>query len=333
MKIRKVKIMGNWLDLIKVLILGAALCGVVAAFLLEVFALLARKLQLNPLLDMLSIWALTLFPLLGAMGFAIAILTLSFAKAADLIVDHCMAHPGVEHLHFCLEHLPAVTIPVSTALVTLLIVSYPLIHIGQTICYELIGYCQTRQVTRLTKSRRFMLLPGDRREAIVVGLFSPKIIISTGLHASLTRRERRIVLAHEVSHLRNRDLVHKFLLRLFLSFHFPVTKQRLMKAWLLNREVAADRKVANRFGKFPLAKTLLKVMKQNRVSEFSYGLSVAGSDLSQRIEVILSDYKGNYLITQFVNFLIPTLVFTASSLVILNHHGFESMMNIIIQGH
>lgn len=133
--------------------------------------------------------------------------------------------------------------------------------------------------------------------AFTHGLIRPKIYISTGLLASLTREEVRGVLFHEIHHKKNRDPLRFFLATMLRDtfFYLPVGGYITRRLHAV-KERAADDAVIKRTGD-PLvfAETLLKVAKfgVDMRLDIARTASITGSgSLESRIKRLV-DGKGN----------------------------------------
>ncbi|HTK03952.1 MAG TPA: M56 family metallopeptidase [Candidatus Eisenbacteria bacterium] len=97
--------------------------------------------------------------------------------------------------------------------------------------------------------------------AVTVGLFSPRIVVSTGLVSSLTLAELRAVLAHEAHHCLRRDplraVAWESLRRAF--FFLPVIRD-VARHFSLAREIDADRHALTLSGSRALAAAMYKAV-------------------------------------------------------------------------
>lgn len=107
---------------------------------------------------------------------------------------------------------------------------------------------------------RLDVVAGDDAFAITYGLIRPRILVSTGLAASLSPAEIRAVLAHEREHLRHRDPLRLLAARLAAAWgcYLPAAGWLVRRA-ALRRELAADRAAAGSAGRGVLAAALLKL--------------------------------------------------------------------------
>ena len=107
---------------------------------------------------------------------------------------------------------------------------------------------------------RLDAVAGEDAFAVTYGLFRPRILVSTGLAAVLTRAEIGAVLAHEREHLRHRDPLRLLAARLFAAWgcYLPAARWLASRA-ALGHELGADRAAAGRAGRGVLAGALLKL--------------------------------------------------------------------------
>lgn len=77
------------------------------------------------------------------------------------------------------------------------------------------------------------------RSPCLLGLFRPVLVLPTGLHRELTRGELKLVLLHELAHLRRRDLALNWVLAAVEVFHWfnPIV-------WTISRRIREEREEA-----------------------------------------------------------------------------------------
>lgn len=86
----------------------------------------------------------------------------------------------------------------------------------------------------------FRLLASAEPIAFTAGLLRPRIFLSRGLFASLSREEQNAVLAHEIAHARRRDPLRCFVVQLIFEALFVPASQRWTNRYRALREVKAD---------------------------------------------------------------------------------------------
>jgi Zn-dependent protease with chaperone function len=96
--------------------------------------------------------------------------------------------------------------------------------------------------------------------AVTRGLARPRILVSDGLPGALSLAELTAVLAHERSHLRNRDPARLLATRLLAAYGCYLPAARWLAGRVaLDRELAADRAALAQAGRGDLAGALLKL--------------------------------------------------------------------------
>lgn len=129
-------------------------------------------------------------------------------------------------------------------------------------------------------SGRIDLVAVDEPLALTYGFVRPRVAVSTALvDAASSPAELRAVLEHEAYHARNLD-PPKLLLARWLEtvfFYLPVLRD-LRSRYLLTRELAADRRAAERCGVPPLARALLNVGTTQRFG-VAAGAALGGTEL------------------------------------------------------
>ena len=133
----------------------------------------------------------------------------------------------------------------------------------------------------LRLSGRIDLVAADEPFAVTYGFVRPRIAMSTALvDAASSPAELRAVLEHEAYHARNLDPL-KLLLARWLEavfFYLPVLRD-LRARYLLTRELAADRRAAERCGVPPLARALLNVGTATQRFGVAAGAALGGTEL------------------------------------------------------
>ena len=159
---------------------------------------------------------LALLPWLLPASTTVGMLVLAWSKQMGWIHDHCNDHPQ-HHPHFCLEHLPELMLDHGHSLFAvalLLIMGVPFVR--------LFGHFRAvarrlAPIRQLSHGRGLLLWVDDERTlGFAAGIRRPRIFLSRGMDRLLDKREQRIVLAHEVAHIRHHDLLHSAVLAFLL---------------------------------------------------------------------------------------------------------------------
>jgi Zn-dependent protease with chaperone function len=253
--------------------------------------------------------------LLGFLGFFLFIL---FSLASDLIpAVRDIVHLVIEK---CLEKCAALT-PVAISafygLRSLLVFALPVLFVfafSKSLSQALRVRAFSRSLTWVNipprlkrlltesdlKPNQVRFFPCSLRFACTVGLFTPKILISTQIVESLTDDEVMAVLRHEQSHLRRRDPLRGVLIVFFAQFFFflPLAR-KLMKDSRDDSEVIADHHaLARSCPAASLASALIKVRRENIavVKELD---GFAGDDfLGERLSRILNMKTENVVLAR-----------------------------------
>lgn len=166
-------------------------------------------------------------------------------------------------------------------------------------CLLKLAYYGSRFIGHLAKYQQqkvngkiAVIIPNDLPYIAQIGFWQPKLVISTGLLASLDRKHLAAVMAHEQAHLYYRDTFWFFWLGWIRSFSFwlPNT-EALWQELLLLRELRADRQAAKKVDFLSIAESLLIVAKAPLDPVLSASLNHATVDnrLNERIDALLEE--------------------------------------------
>ncbi len=207
--------------------------------------------------------------------------------------DHCHAHPG--HAHLCLAHpaaplsvLSAATLSASIVVVlsaTILAARRLRRRTGELQALEAgtVG-CDAGDVTRVESDRPF---------ALCIGIWRPRVLLSTGLERHLAARQTEIVLAHEEAHRQRRDALRSWVAGLLSVGHLPPVRTRVLGALELAQEQACDEEAGKRFGdRLAVAETLLDVERCLRSTTLpdpaiATGRAFGAGDTAARIRALV----------------------------------------------
>ncbi|HUG98730.1 MAG TPA: M56 family metallopeptidase [Gammaproteobacteria bacterium] len=237
----------------------------------------ARKMRL--LLVALLPWAI---PLLAVS----AVLAPAIAKPLGVIAHHCVEH-GPGHPHICLAHPPIVALSAWHWLAVTFAFLWLLWSIGTHVLRRRHALLQLRSLLAFAGgSGPVRTLDTPHVVALTADPGHPVILLSSELRRRLHPRHRRIVLAHEVAHLRHGDLYFSRLIDALLVPHVRPVAKRMRMAWRQAIEEHADDVVAARFGREDVAQALVRVARMPAVSAGS-ALRATGGNAVQRIERLL----------------------------------------------
>lgn len=193
----------------------------------------------------------------------------------------------------------------------------------------------TDQCTRLGLAGRVDIAACAGALAFCYGLWSPRILLSSGLLARLTTAELEAVLLHERVHLLRRD-PFRLLLARSLAATFPAISliPALAQRVAAEQEVAADQAAVQVQGRpHHLAAALFRLLTEASPESWSAGLALSGlSPTSIRLEALIDPAKTQELLRlpaatlrRGMSLLAATAVtgFTFTLLVQAGHVGFR----------
>lgn len=139
--------------------------------------------------------------------------------------------------------------------------------------------------------------------AFSAGLLKPKTFITKGLANELQTSELKIVQLHELSHVINKDSLHKLIFGFMSSFFPRGISKTLQHEMALSMELKADSFiVSNGISKLDVATTLLKVTKiisayERNSDEGSLQCGFSSNDVKVRIESLLTQQPARSITT------------------------------------
>lgn len=154
------------------------------------------------------------------------------------------------------------------------------------------------------------------RSPVVTGLWRPVLLLPVGFDESLSAQEARLVLRHELTHIKRGDLPLNALLCLLLALHWfnPLLWLAFFKA-RLDREAACDAQVLNRepqAERVAYGHTLLRVeiaFSQHGLSLGFVGIFQRGSALRFRIQSIATPLSQTVTMKTTLSLCIALLTF------------------------
>lgn len=121
--------------------------------------------------------------------------------------------------------------------------------------------------------------------AFTMGMWKPRIILSTGLVKLLDHNELKAVIYHEMFHQKHRDPVKTFVLSLVgaVMWYLPILKW-FRHHYNIAREVLADHYAVNRLGSGQdLGGALVKMLKYGRTAPVQAAVSFSDTSINYRI--------------------------------------------------
>jgi Zn-dependent protease with chaperone function len=127
---------------------------------------------------------------------------------------------------------------------------------------------------------RVALVDSDEPFSFVYGALTPRVTVSRGLYELTSPRELDAVLEHERYHVHNLDPLKVMLARGLPAtfFYLPVLSD-LHVRYLAGRELAADRRAVDAYGKQSLAGALFKVVRGPGWPELGTAAAIGGPEL------------------------------------------------------
>ncbi|UHA75498.1 M56 family metallopeptidase [Paenibacillus sp. 481] len=150
----------------------------------------------------------------------------------------------------------------------------------------------TMQLNEIYSEREKSITVIDHPEpiAVTMGLFNPRIVISTGLIHLLDDDELEAVIHHEMHHRHQADPLKSFVLYLFAAvlWFIPILKWS-HETYKMLKEVMADHYSINKIGSAtPLASALLKLVKYRRAQQMPAAcISLLDSAVNYRIQKLI----------------------------------------------
>jgi hypothetical protein len=215
-----------------------------------------------------------------------AVLAPAIAKPLGVIAHHCFEH-GPGHPHICFAHPPIVALSAWHWLAISLVLLWLAWSIGTHALHRRRGRLQLRSLLAFARGSGLLrTLDTPHAVALAADPGRPVILLSSKLRRCLAPKQRRIVLAHEVAHLRHGDLVLSRLIDTLSVLHIGRARRVLRASWRQAIEEHADDVVAARFGRATVAETLIQVARMPALGTGS-ALRATGGNTVQRIERLL----------------------------------------------
>lgn len=159
----------------------------------------------------------------------------------------------------------------------------------------------------------FIVINSLKPFAFCFGIVKPKVYISNKLKCLLTKRELKVVVAHENYHLKSHDTITSMLVNIFESlFPYLPTISDVIKHYRIERELMADQfAIIESGGNKDLINVLKKLLKYRPEFSFAGIPAIAEVDtLEPRINKLINNqhfvkrFNCNNLIISFMSILI-----------------------------
>jgi Zn-dependent protease with chaperone function len=248
--------------------------------------------------------------------------------------DHCLAHAG--HPHLCLAHRG---FALSAPLAAVLAISagaglFALVRSGRAAVRARRLRAALRRASAGELGAGAMLVRFAVPFSLAVGLWRPRIWISTALADALSREQLDVVLAHEREHVRARDALVRGVARLCAAPLWPRVRRALLGELALASEQACDEAAAVRAGdRLRVAETILAVERlagATRAFEPIGVLAFGGSTVPERVRSLLAaapDRTSLRPLAAFAAVIGLGFAFGADGL----HHAIEHVIDALLQ--
>ena len=251
-----------------------------------------------------------------------AILAANLFPSSEWMASHCGTHSH-DHIHACLNSAEQGALPAWQGAVALLALVMVMVSLFRTLVTER----RLQALITLSKGqRRFRRLHDTRAVALAVGGNEPAVLLSSGLLNSLNPHQRRIVLAHESAHLRHGDPRRNRLVVLLLALFVPPLAKRLRTAWENALEEAADDAVTQRFNRFDVAETLLRVLSLQQL-HMKGAQSVNSGDTQARIQRLITPHQVDPVSGRWFEWTCLLVLPAMLVAVLVQHHAIETLLS------
>lgn len=269
-----------------------------------------------------ALMLVTFLPLYSVLVFFLALGFSFVGKAFGLIEDHCLEH-GLGHLHLCFEHLSAQqsnSLTIALLCLMLGVAGLKGFRVLQRLALHL------RVNRRLTGIQSYPVNWVDSPDemAFVSGVLKPRIYLSYRLRERLHSKTLRMIVAHEIQHVRNRDLPKMWGIEMVLALYRQSTRNVLRAAWVQRREQRVDQQLAQRFGRAAVAESLLAMV---RVDPRESALNSNGGEIEQRLHALLVNKANGLTELPYLSFF--AVITTLAALIATQHHALETFIGWI----
>jgi Zn-dependent protease with chaperone function len=286
------------------------------------------RARVRPNVQVRRLYLLAALPWFLPAAVIAAACVLAALKAMGWIYDHCPDH-GPGHLHLCFVHWPTVELGLLAALVLFAAAAGLTVTLVRFIAREYTARARLKALRQLSRGTgRLRVLESPQPFALTTGVCDAVVLVSRGLLETLTPRERRAVVAHEVAHVRHLDVMHNLVLEVLLLLHPARNGRHLRRAWRRALEERADDAVAERFGGDVLAAALLKILRSSQREVYG-ACSVAGADPLRRVARLLeapAQPRSAFLLEALYA---AVLLGTATAVIAL-HHPLEHLLDTLV---
>ncbi len=197
-------------------------------------------------------------------GYAPSMLTL-LGMPQEHCISHCLLGGSGQHIHLCLITPPEFISNPAVLLLFTALVGVFFFNLYR-ILYELVQgrrlIVRLKQLAVYRPEERYYRIQTDEILALSMGFFRPAVFVSAGLEARLSAKELALVLEHERTHARRRDLLRNLVMKFVGIFFIPVVLKRILADISLGSEQICDQQATRKVNSSLLvAETIIKVQK------------------------------------------------------------------------
>jgi Zn-dependent protease with chaperone function len=209
----------------------------------------------------------------------------SLAALTGFGVDHCPAH-GSHHAHLCFVHLPAQ--PLGTGGL-LLVGTAAAVLAAMTLRLGIAQARAWRSVRALLRASSEDEIQAAGPLAVTVGLWRPRVVVTSELRSLLTPDAIQVVVEHERAHARRRDPLRMTIAAVLALAHLPHVRRAILRDLTLACEEACDEDAASRLcgDRLRVAETLVAVEKLASHASWAPA-AFGGGNVTARVESLLA---------------------------------------------
>jgi beta-lactamase regulating signal transducer with metallopeptidase domain len=156
--------------------------------------------------------------------------------------------------------------------------------------------------------------------AITMGIFKPRIVLSTFVLTEFDDQEIDAIILHEIYHFKNFDPLKVFLITIILdAIHYIPIMKVLAHSYKICNELLADQFAISKMNtSFGLSKALLKISRIHKKIPISIGVGFANSAINFRIQQILEPENSVAFPMDYIKPLVKScIILTLMSLVFI----------------
>jgi|GEM_PF-267854 len=211
-------------------------------------------------------------------------------------VDHCGAHAHHDHLHLCLVHGGAWANEAWAVAASAAIGALFLVRGAQLAGALWTGHRRVQIIARSSRAVAAGNTPlfvgrADQDYCFATGYLRARIFVSSALWQRLGDDQKDAVLAHELAHVANRDLLTSLLLSVVAVVGAPMLATRARRGWAQATEKLCDRVAADQVGDgATVAEALLAWARGPERMSAGMSFLPNADAVEQRVKAVLDDH-------------------------------------------